>query len=71
MSKPADCETDNSNYSYRCHVGTLAAGASASRAITVSFSQRGATSIGALAMTDSVDSDKSNNLSKLITSITP
>jgi hypothetical protein len=71
VSKPADCETDSTSYSYRCHVGTLAAGASASRAITVNFAQRGATSIGSLALTDSTDSDKSNNLSRLITSITP
>ena len=71
VSKPADCETDSTSYSYRCHVGTLAAGASVSRAITVNFAQRGATSIGSLALTDSTDSDKSNNLSRLITSITP
>ncbi len=71
VSKPVDCETDTTSYSYRCHLGTLAAGISASRAITVNFAQRGATSIGSLALTDSTDSDKSNNLSRLITSITP
>ncbi|MCF7986724.1 MAG: DUF1566 domain-containing protein, partial [Methylovulum sp.] len=68
LSGAADCVADN--FSYRCPVGTLAPGASQSRNITVSYTRRGATNITALGLMDNTDSDRSNNSSDVITTIT-
>lgn len=54
-----------------CNVGSLAAGASVSRSITVSFSKfRGATSVGAFAGSDDADTNKANNMSRMIQTVT-
>ena len=55
---------------YSCSVSSLAAGASFSRSITVRYARRGATNIVGLGITDSVDSNSSNNSSEVITVIT-
>ena len=68
LSVPTDCVSDG--VSYRCALGDVAAGASLTRAITVSYTRRGATNIGGLSITDSTESDDSNNLGEVITTIT-
>ena len=68
LSVPTDCVSDG--VSYRCALGDVATGASLTRAITVSYTRRGATNIGGLSITDSTESDDSNNLGEVITTIT-
>jgi uncharacterized repeat protein (TIGR01451 family) len=68
ISLPSDCKLDGALTV--CNVGTLAAGANVSRTITVSFSKfRGATSVGALVTTDSDDTNLSNNMGRVVTSV--
>ncbi len=68
ISLPSDCKLDGALTV--CNVGTLAAGANVSRTITVSFSKfRGATSVGALVITDSDDTNLSNNMGRVVTSV--
>jgi|GEM_PF-2312202 len=68
ISLPSDC-VFNGTLTV-CNVGSLTAGATVQRAITVSFQKRGAISMGALVTTDSDDSNLANNMSRIITSIT-
>ena len=68
VTVPSGCVFNGKNY--RCSVASLAAGESVTQAITVNYAQRGATSVGVLSITDSADSDDSNNASRLITTIT-
>ncbi len=68
VSLPSDC-VFNGTLTV-CNVGSLTAGATVQRAITVSFQKRGAISMGALVTTDSDDSNLANNMSRIITSIT-
>lgn len=68
LSASAGCVVEG--FSYRCPLGNLAAGASLSRDITVSYTRRGATNITALGIMDNADKDNSNNSSEVITTIT-
>ena len=68
VAVPQGCVANGTRYS--CSVSELAAGASFTRAFTVNYAQRGATSILALGITDSVDNNDSNNSGRLITTIT-
>ena len=53
-----------------CLLGDLVGGASVSKSITVSYSSSGAAIVGALAVTESADSNINNNASRLITNVT-
>ncbi|MCF7988670.1 MAG: DUF1566 domain-containing protein [Methylovulum sp.] len=53
LSASAGCVVEG--FSYRCPLGNLAAGASLSRDITVSYTRRGATNITALGIMDNAD----------------
>ncbi|MFI3194732.1 MAG: DUF1566 domain-containing protein, partial [Methylococcaceae bacterium] len=63
LSASAGCVVEG--FSYRCPLGNLAAGASLSRDITVSYTRRGATNITALGIMDNADKDNSNNSSEV------
>lgn len=68
VSLPSDC-TFNGTVTV-CNLGSLNAGASVSRSITVNFQKRGATSVGAWAGSDETDTNKANNMRRMITTIT-
>lgn len=68
VSVPSDCASNGT--STHCTVPSLAAGASITKAITVSYAQRGALNIISLGITDSDDSDPTNNQSQVMTTIT-
>lgn len=69
VTLPSDCAFNGTTTV--CNVGSLAAGTSVSRSITVSFSKfRGATSVGAFAGSDETDSNKTNNMNRMITTVT-
>lgn len=67
VSMPSDCVTIGK--SLTCSLGSLAAGANASRAITVTYTKSGGASVSALALTDSADTNSANNVSRLVTAI--
>ena len=69
VSLPSDCSFNGTTTV--CNVGSLAAGASVSRSITVSFSTfRGATSVGAFAGSNETDTNKANNMSRMVQTVT-
>jgi hypothetical protein len=68
VSLPSDCAFNGTVTV--CSLGSLNAGASVSRSITVNFQKRGATSVGAWAGSDETDTNKANNMSRMITTIT-
>ena len=68
VSMPSDCVTTGK--SLTCSLGNLAAGVNASRAITVTYIKSGGASVSALVLTDSVDKNSANNVSRIVTSIT-
>ncbi len=67
VSMPSDCVTTGK--SLTCSLGNLAAGANASRAITVIYTKSGGASVSALALTDSNDMNSANNVSRVVTAI--
>ncbi|MEI6746861.1 MAG: DUF1566 domain-containing protein [Methylococcaceae bacterium] len=67
VSMPSDCVTTGK--SITCSLGSLAAGANATRAITVSYIKSGGASVSALALTDSNDTNSANNVSRVVTAI--
>ncbi len=67
VSMPSDCMTTGK--SITCSLGNLATGANASRAITVTYIKSGGASVGALALTDSEDTNSENNFSRVVTAI--
>jgi hypothetical protein len=67
VSMPSDCAFNGTVTV--CSLGSLNAGASVSRSITVNFQKRGATSVGAWAGSDETDTNKANNMSRMITTI--
>ncbi|MDP2903634.1 MAG: DUF1566 domain-containing protein [Methylovulum sp.] len=69
VTVPSGCVSKGK--SYRCTVPSLAAGASLTQAITVNYAQRGALNVVGLAITDSDDSEESNNKAQVMTTITP
>ncbi len=69
VTVPSACVSNGK--SYRCSVPSLAAGASVTQAITVNYAQRGALNVIGLAITDSDDTDETNNKAQVITTITP
>ncbi len=69
VTVPPDCVPDGQNY--RCSVSSLAAGESLTKAITVNYDQLGALNIVSSAMTDSDDSEVTNNQAQVMTTITP
>ena len=66
-SLPSGCSVNGANVT--CSLGSVNAGSSVSNSITVNYSRRGATSVGALVKTDN-DTNNSNNMSRIITTIT-
>ena len=66
-SIPSGCSVNGANVT--CSLGSVNAGSSVSNSITVNFSRRGATSVGALVKTDN-DTNNSNNMNRIITTIT-
>ena len=69
VTVPSGCVSNGK--SYRCSVPCLAAGTSLTKAITVNYDQLGALNVVGLAITDSKDSDESNNKTQVMTTITP
>ena len=69
VTVPSGCVSNGK--SYRCSVPCLAAGTSLTKAITVNYAQPGALNVIGLAITDSDDSDESNNKAQVMTTITP
>ncbi len=67
VSMPSDCVTTGK--SLTCSLGNLAAGANASRAITVTYTKSGGASVSALALTDGEDTNSANNVSRVVTAI--
>ncbi len=67
VSTPSDCAVTGK--SLTCSFGNLAAGANASRTITVNYIKSGGASVGALALTDSEDMNSENNFSRVVTAI--
>jgi uncharacterized repeat protein (TIGR01451 family) len=68
FSMPSDCVTTGK--SITCSLGSLAAGVNASRAITVTYIKSGGSSVSALVLTDSDDTNSANNVSRIVTAIT-
>ena len=66
-SLPSGCSVNGANVN--CSLGSVNAGSSVSNSITVNYSRRGATSVGALVKTDN-DTNNSNNMNRIITTIT-
>jgi uncharacterized repeat protein (TIGR01451 family) len=64
---PSDCMTTGK--SITCSLGNLAAGANASRAITVNYIKSGGASLSALVLTDSNDTNSANSVSRVVTAI--
>jgi uncharacterized repeat protein (TIGR01451 family) len=67
VSVPSDCSTNGAVTT--CSIGSVNAGANVSRSMTVNFSRRGATSVGALVKSND-DTNDSNNMSRVVTTIT-
>jgi uncharacterized repeat protein (TIGR01451 family) len=67
VSMPSDCVTTGK--SITCSIGNLAAGANASRAITVNYIKSGGASASSLVLTDSNDTNSANNVSRVVTAI--
>jgi uncharacterized repeat protein (TIGR01451 family) len=67
VSLPSDCKTNGAVTT--CSIGSVNAGANVSRSMTVNFSRRGGTSVGALVKSND-DTNDSNNMSRIVTTIT-
>ena len=65
---PSDCVTTGK--SITCSLGSLAAGASVTRLLKVSYTKSGGSSVSALVLTDSDDTNSANNVSRIVTAIT-
>ena len=68
ISIPSDCSVTGK--SITCSLGNLAANESVNRSITVSYTKSGGSSISALVLTDSGDTNSANNVSRIVTAIT-
>ena len=68
VSMPSDCVTTGK--SITCSLGSLAAGASVTRLLKVSYTKSGGSSVSALVLTDSDDTNLGNNVSRIVTAIT-
>ena len=68
VSMTSDCVTTGK--SITCSLGSLAAGASVTHLLKVSYTKSGGSSVSALALTDSGDTNSANNVSRIVTSIT-
>jgi hypothetical protein len=68
VSMPSDCVTTGK--SITCSLGSLAAGASVTRLLKVSYTKSGGSSVSALVLTDSDDTNSANNVSRIVTAIT-
>jgi hypothetical protein len=68
ISIPSDCSITGK--SITCSLGNLAANESVIRSITVNYTKSGGSSISALVLTDSGDTNLANNVSRIVTSIT-
>jgi uncharacterized repeat protein (TIGR01451 family) len=68
VSMPSDCMTTGK--SITCSLGNLlAAGANTSRAIIVNYIKSGGASVSSLVLTDSNDTNSTNNVSRVVTAI--
>lgn len=68
-SLPTNCLANSAII--QCNLGDLAVGVSATRTLSISYTQHGGSSVAALALTDSIDDDGDNNLSHVLTAILP
>ncbi len=68
VSMPSDCVTTGK--SITCSLGSLAAGANVSRAVTVTYTKSGGASVSSLVLTDSNDTNSTNNVGRVVTAIT-